>query len=1432
MQILRATRFGFVILLVAGLALVLVSTLASRGADDDKGVVANLLSRALSTPSAGVSIGSVEGALSSDSTIRDISLSDRDGVWLQVDKARLSWSRSALLFRKLEVDKLDIGTIKILRRPIPVDQPGSTSKEPILPELPLKIEIKDFSLGELALGETVVGVAARVSATGAATLGKPSEGLNLRFDARRLDAAGTLMARLNLVPQTEKLDLKLGVDEPANGVVANALNVPGLPPVKLDLNGSGTLDAFVARLIFDAGASIGADGTAQLRRQGTTRRLALDMKARIEGLLPSVAAPIFSGTTQLNGNIDFADSGAITIAPVSVMSETARLDIQGGLSADQIANLTISARALRNAGDKTAAASTEIGKLVFDATVTGPIMGPTIDATLEAQNVVAPQGKVAKVSAKFNASPSGDVLEKTTSIPFTADAQANGLIPNDPALARALGDTLTLTLAGSLRDGIADLQTAKLRTPTADVRFTGRAGGTVLQGKLAADARDLSRFGGLASLQLRGVLGITADLTGVPNEGRFAATVEGQVTHFGTGIAAVDGLAAGRLGLNGNISKLPRSGYGFGDLRLTGAHATARLDGQATVERANIDVRISIPDLKRADTRLSGRAEMIGKLTGTVDHPDAHASITVTDARALGRPVPRLVLQTTATDLTGMLDARATLTGTVDGKPAQGALRLAKQANGNWRLDDLDLRVGSVTLQGDVALTANRLAEGRLTIDAGNIDDLSPLLLTKMAGQLHADTTLSIVDGGQNGSLSAQARGVKFGTSALDRLSAKIRVTDAYRRPIIDGNAAIDRARIAGESFSQVRLIAEGAAQASTITLTAKARDFALDAGGRLVAANNIRLELSTLTAQRGKRRLTLTRPTVLTLLDDGVDIRALTMTLDGGRLSVNGRAGKTLDLTVNAQSVPLSIADVIVPKLGLSGTLNAEARIGGTTQAPTGNWKLRVDNLLMPQTRNAGLPVLNINASGKLAERRSTIDGTIGANGAGSIRVHGAIPLRGDGLDLQARGKINIGVANRLLSQAGRHITGAADIDFRIAGSLTHPTVDGAAALSGAGYSDVVLGIRYTNISGRIAAHGTQITIERLSAQTPNGGTIAARGLVDINPEAGFPGSVTISGQRAKLIENDIYSAVANVQLSLTGPLARSPTISGTIDIVSLDVTVPERLPTTLRPLAGTVHVAPPRTAAKRLAAQARSRARDARSPAFDAALDLTIAAPNRVFVRGRGIDAELGGDLRVRGRLSNPETIGAFVLRRGRFSIAGTTLDLTHGRILFTGNLRPDLDLVAQTRTGDVTAIITISGSAGQPNFAFSSEPNLPQDEILSRILFSKASGGLSAIQALQLAQVAARFSGAGGTDVFERVRRSLGVDSLDVSVGNNGNPTVGVTRAINRRVSIGVKTGTEAANSGVSIDFDITRNLRLKGEADASGAAAVGVGVEWEY
>jgi translocation and assembly module TamB len=241
------------------------------------------------------------------------------------------------------------------------------------------------------------------------------------------------------------------------------------------------------------------------------------------------------------------------------------------------------------------------------------------------------------------------------------------------------------------------------------------------------------------------------------------------------------------------------------------------------------------------------------------------------------------------------------------------------------------------------------------------------------------------------------------------------------------------------------------------------------------------------------------------------------------------------------------------------------------------------------------------------------------------------------------------------------------------------------------------------------------------------------------LNPEAGFPGQLQVAGSRAELVSSEIATVVANLDLALAGPLARTPRIGGRVDLVSMDVSIPDRLPATLRPLPGTRHLAPPPQVRARLVKAERAAVRQSRrGPApFDASFDLLLSAPNRIFVRGRGVDAELGGNLRLTGTSRQPVAVGAFELRRGRLSVAGQRLDFSRGRLAFTGDLAPALDFVAETRAGDVKAQVAITGPASQPVFALTSEPALPQDEVLSRLLFAKASGNLSAFQALQLAQ-----------------------------------------------------------------------------------------------
>ena len=124
------------------------------------------------------------------------------------------------------------------------------------------------------------------------------------------------------------------------------------------------------------------------------------------------------------------------------------------------------------------------------------------------------------------------------------------------------------------------------------------------------------------------------------------------------------------------------------------------------------------------------------------------------------------------------------------------------------------------------------------------------------------------------------------------------------------------------------------------------------------------------------------------------------------------------------------------------------------------------------------------------------------------------------------------------------------------------------------------------------LVANGDTIRIDRLSGATPNSGTIAATGEVRLDPAAGFPGSIRVTGRHAQVVANAIVAATADLALTLSGRLAQKPNVDGRITIVSMDITVPERFSSVSAPIPGTKHVNPTPTARARLAEIARAKA------------------------------------------------------------------------------------------------------------------------------------------------------------------------------------------------------------------------------------------------
>ena len=91
---------------------------------------------------------------------------------------------------------------------------------------------------------------------------------------------------------------------------------------------------------------------------------------------------------------------------------------------------------------------------------------------------------------------------------------------------------------------------------------------------------------------------------------------------------------------------------------------------------------------------------------------------------------------------------------------------------------------------------------------------------------------------------------------------------DLYRRPMIDGLVSAEALTAAGQTYRNMRFVAQGTPEASRFTASAVGQGFNLDAQGRLVPGDATRIELASFTARRGGRRLSLAQPASIALAE------------------------------------------------------------------------------------------------------------------------------------------------------------------------------------------------------------------------------------------------------------------------------------------------------------------------------------------------------------------------------------------------------------------------------------------------------------------------------------------------------------------------------------------------------------------------------------
>ncbi|MDE2515050.1 MAG: translocation/assembly module TamB domain-containing protein, partial [Rhodospirillales bacterium] len=447
---------------------------------------------------------------------------------------------------------------------------------------------------------------------------------------------------------------------------------------------------------------------------------------------------------------------------------------------------------------------------------------------------------------------------------------------------------------------------------------------------------------------------------------------------------------------------------------------------------------------------------------------------------------------------------------------------------------------------------------------------------------------------------------------------------------------------------------------------------------------------------------------------------------------------------------------------------------------------------------------------------------------GASHLALAGRVPLGAGALALRMQGAAELAMLDPFLESAGRSVAGHLRADLRLAGTLAAPVPSGTLALRRGSFLDYSSGIHLRAIAADLTANGRRIDIARMTAAAGSG-SVALAGTVDLADPADPHLALTLRAAHASLPQTDLMSAVLGADLSLTGSPARGLDLGGTVTVTRADIRVPARLPATV----ATLHVIRPGQAPPPAAPSA-----FAGLPAR-IHLALTLRAPEQIYVRGRGLDAELGGMLRLSGTAAQPISAGGFSLRRGRFSMAGHTLDFTSGRIGFNGAslTDPTLHFVATSTANGVTAQLTVTGTASAPRIALSSTPSLPPDEVLSQLLFHTSTSSLGPFEIAQLAATLASLSGsapgvaAALSDPLSGVRNALGLDQLSLGSAANGNtPQIKAGRYLGRHVYAGVRQDTGTGGTEAEMRIDLTRRLSLRataGTLDTATATAAGQG-----
>lgn len=1050
----------------------------------------------------------------------------------------------------------------------------------------------------------------------------------------------------------------------------------------------------------------------------------------------------------------------------------------------------------------------------LDAKVRGPFTRPTADGTLRIDKLnaanavvrrlaVSLQGDAGQVQVRGELAglrlpgPQPDLLEAAP-LDFQADIRLDA--PQRPVVFRL---NHPLIAAEGKADTAASLH-GELTLNLPDLKPLAALGGLDVQGQTRLNLRAAMQ-GETTQLDVDGILSVTGGMPPLPDMLGNAAKI---------GVSAT---------LRGEDVALTR-------FSLDGKTLAASADGKLASRSANFNWVLSLKDLADVLAGGSGQIAAHGQIAGPLDKFAVTADLNG-EMAAKGLPRGPIAVKLRLEGLPAAPVGQLTMQGALGGSPIDLALTAKAPSDGIVQLTIDSALWKSAHAKGNLTLLkGSSLPLGKIDLDVGHLEDLRPILSQPLAGSATATLETSMQGNQPMARLQLDALHAGLdGIALVGRTTLVATLADPIGHPVIAGQIDLDGIS-AKNMDGSARLELDGPLEALKLRLSAAIGNLA-GSEVRLDSAATFDIphkgaEVYELKATWKEENVHLLAP-VRIAFADGFGFERLRLGLRQAELELAGRVSPALNLTVALDNLPADLTALVAPDLPLTGTLRGEARLGGTLARPTGILDIEAADLHLRTGVGRALPSAKLTATAQLLGIATHLEARLSAGPLANLSIGGEAPLTPSGqFDLRANGGLDLKLLDPLLTASGRRLRGQIILNAGLAGTLANPVPTGSVQLTGGEVQDFAIGAHLTHLTALLQTEGGTVSLSKLEGRAGTG-TVSADGSVDLQGE-GMPVNLTLTARKARLLADDRMTVNLNAGLTVQGQARGKLALAGTLLINRAEIRIPERMPAKIAVL---------------------NVARPGMSPppplgaGPDVALDLSMEAPGEIFVRGRGVDAELGGKIHVRGTVARPQPDGGFALRRGQFAIAGQTLNFSKGEVGFDGGslTDPSLNFVANTASGNVTATLTVGGTAGNPKIKLSSVPDLPQDEVLARLLFGRSATSLSPLELFQIASAVASLTGvtSGIGDPLESVRKGLGLDRL--SIGGT-NPSLEAGRYVAPGVYVGAKQGITGIGTQATVQIDICKGLKVEGTAGtglpASGASgtsgtnSVGIIYQHEY